>query len=59
MKKAQGVVVLTVCNPNENKVEEDQKEKEKDKTKLGSEAGDVAQKTPQKSTAGEFDKVIY
>ncbi|KAL6432427.1 hypothetical protein ACFW04_006782 [Cataglyphis niger] len=57
LKKAQGVVVLTVCNPNENKVEEDQKEKEKDKTKLGSEAGDVAQKTPQKGTpAKEAEK---
>ncbi|XP_072746135.1 multiple PDZ domain protein isoform X2 [Anoplolepis gracilipes] len=44
LKKAQGVVVLTVCNPNENKVEQ----KEKDKPKLASETGDIAQKTPQK-----------
>lgn len=55
MKKAQGVVVLTVCNPNENKI--DQKE-QKDKTKLGA-VGDIAQKTPQKGAPGEFDDAIY
>lgn len=57
LKKAQGVVVLTVCNPNVNKVE--QKEKEKDKTKLGAEASDIAQKTPQKSAPSEFKMTRY
>ncbi|XP_029662223.1 inaD-like protein isoform X1 [Formica exsecta] len=60
LKKAQGVVVLTVCNPNENKVEQKEEQKEKDKTKLGGEAADVAQKTPQKSasaTAKEAEKL--
>lgn len=48
--------MLTVCNPNENKVE--QKESQKEKDKLGGETGDIAQKTPRKS-AGEFNKVVY
>ncbi|XP_011266396.1 uncharacterized protein LOC105257462 isoform X2 [Camponotus floridanus] len=60
LKRAQGIVVLTVCNPNENKVEL-QKEKGKDKAKLGGETSDIAQKTPQKSapvsaTAKETEK---
>lgn len=55
MKKAEGVVKLIVCNPNENK---EQKEKQKEKTKDDS-LTLVTQKTPQKSgTSGEFNNVI-
>lgn len=48
--------MLTVCNPNENKVE--QKDPQRDKAKLGSETTDIAQKTPQKSVPGEFNDGI-
>jgi len=47
LKKAEGTVTLTVCNPNESKTGQDQKEKQKGKENLAS----VGQKTPQK--AGE------
>lgn len=58
MKKAEGVVKLVVCNPNENK---EQKEKEKAKSQeLKDDSSTlVAQKTPQKSGAsGEFNSAI-
>jgi len=51
LKRAEGVVKLVVCNPNENK---EQKEKEKDDS-----SASVVQKTPQKSEAlGKFNDVI-
>lgn len=47
LKKAEGVVELTVCNPNV-----DPEEEEKKKQQEGSKSGLDAQKTPQK---GKFD----
>ncbi|XP_032689961.1 uncharacterized protein LOC116853160 isoform X4 [Odontomachus brunneus] len=48
LKKAEGIVTLTVCNPNQSKVQE-----QKDKAKVGGAATPsssvVAEKTPQKS----------
>ncbi|KYN37041.1 Multiple PDZ domain protein, partial [Trachymyrmex septentrionalis] len=46
LKKAEGVVKLVVCNPNENK---EQKEKQKIKELKDGSLTSVAQKTPQKS----------
>ncbi|XP_018046332.1 PREDICTED: uncharacterized protein LOC108685842 isoform X2 [Atta colombica] len=46
LKKAEGVVKLVVCNPNENK---EQKEKQKSKELKDDLLISVAQKTPQKS----------
>ncbi|KYN29769.1 Inactivation-no-after-potential D protein, partial [Trachymyrmex cornetzi] len=46
LKKAEGVVKLVVCNPNENK---EQKEKQKTKELKDDLLTSVAQKTPQKS----------
>lgn len=57
MKKAEGVVKLVVCNPNDNK---EQKEKEKTKSQELNDVSStaVAQKTPQKSGAsGEFNEI--
>lgn len=51
--------MLTVCNPNENKVEQKELQKEKDKAKLGGETSDIAQKTPQKGAPGEFNDAVY
>ncbi|XP_025158990.1 uncharacterized protein LOC105190328 isoform X5 [Harpegnathos saltator] len=55
LKKAEGVVTLTVCNPNQSKLEQEQKDKSKDKDK-GKVSGVAApssaaatEKTPQKS----------
>lgn len=48
LKKAEGVVTLTVCNPNESKTGQDQ-DKQKDS---------AAQKTPQKAASGELKSVI-
>lgn len=55
LKKAEGVVKLVVCNPNENK---DQKEKEKGKTQelKDDSSTSVAQKTPQKGGASATGK---
>lgn len=56
MKKAEGVVKLIVCNPNENK---EQKEKAKSQELKNDSSTSAAQKTPQKSGAsGEFNNVI-
>ena len=57
MKKAEGIVKLIVCNPNENK---EQKEKQKSKELKDDSLISVAQKTPQKSgtVSGEFNNVI-
>ncbi|XP_039304524.1 uncharacterized protein LOC105196259 isoform X2 [Solenopsis invicta] len=49
LKKAEGVVKLVVCNPNENKT---QKEPVKSKD-LKSDSASVVQKTPQKSGAAK------
>ncbi|KAH0953999.1 hypothetical protein HN011_006386 [Eciton burchellii] len=52
LKKAEGMVTLTVCNPNESKAGQDQKEKQKGKENLV--VTSVApQKTPQKATAAK------
>lgn len=59
MKKAEGVVKLVVCNPNDNK---EQKEKEKTKSQELNDVSSiaVAQKTPQKSGAsGEFNDTKF
>jgi len=54
LKRAEGVVKLVVCNPNENR---EQKENEKEKIKDDTSAS-VVQKTPQKSEAlGKFNDV--
>ncbi|XP_018401347.1 PREDICTED: microtubule-associated protein futsch [Cyphomyrmex costatus] len=52
LKKAEGVVKLVVCNPNENK---EQKQKDKVKELKDDLSTSVAQKTPQKS---EFNNEI-
>jgi len=52
LKKAEGMVTLTVCNPNESKTGQDQKEKQKGKENLA--VTSVTQKTPQKVVAGEY-----
>jgi len=52
LKKAEGMVTLTVCNPNESKTGQDQKEKQKDKENLA--VTSVTQKTPQKIVASEY-----
>ncbi|XP_011636408.1 uncharacterized protein LOC105426733 [Pogonomyrmex barbatus] len=59
LKKAEGVVKLVVCNPNENKEEKEKdKDKEKDKEKaktqeLKEDTSISAQKTPQKSPSAK------